>query len=81
MGLIKALFEETLNNRTKCNSWNDIYDSHKKKGNENVIILDDIYGMLILLSVGLSAALLIFVTEHLAYWSNMKTHNSVMYVQ
>ena len=67
MGLIKGLFEQTLHNRTKCNSWNDIYKSHMKKGYENVIMIDAIHGMLILLLFGLSAALVIFIYEHLYY--------------
>ena len=63
MGLITGLFEQTEPNRTKCSTWNAIQESHMERGAENVIEFDDIRGMLILLSIGLGAAILTFIIE------------------
>ena len=72
MGLIKGLFEQSLHNRTKCSSWSDIYDSHLEKRKNAVLGFDAIRGMTILLSIGLSAALLVFMLEHITHWTAQK---------
>ena len=72
MGLITGLFEQTLHNRTKCSTWNAIQESHMQRGNENVIELHDIRGMMILLSIGLSAALLTFIIELILHSKKIK---------
>ena len=63
MGLITGLYQQGLHNQTKCNKWYDIQESHMKKGNESVIELHDTQGMFLLLSMGLSAALITFISE------------------
>ena len=69
MGLIEGLFAQTVHNRTKCDTWNEIHDSHME-GREKVVIgFNAIHGLMILLVVGLSVALLIFMMEHMAYWT------------
>ena len=65
MGLIEGLIEQTLENRTKCSSWSDIYESHMQKGDNVVLQLDDICGLIILLSIGLSFALVAFLGEQM----------------
>ena len=72
MGLITGLFEQTLHNRTKCSTWNAIQESHMQRENENVIELHDIRGMMILLSIGLSAALLTFIIELIMHSKKIK---------
>ena len=72
MGLIEGLIEQTLENRTKCSTWSDIYESHMQKGDNVVLQLDDICGLIILLSIGLSLALTSFLGEQMIYWSPQK---------
>ena len=67
MGLIEGLFEETVQNRTKCRTWSDIYESHMEKREDVAIGFDAIKGLMILLSIGLTMALVVFVGEHIAY--------------
>ena len=67
MGLIKGLYEQGLQNRTKCNKWQDIQETHIDKGGEQVLKLNDFPGLFLLLSVGLSAASLTFFTEILMH--------------
>ena len=67
MGLITGLYQQGLHNQTRCNKWYDIQESHMKKGNESVIELHDTQGMFLLLSMGLSAALITFILELLMH--------------
>ena len=69
MGLIKGLYDQTVHNRTKCNTWNEIYDSHIEERGKIVLGFDAIRGLMILLVVGLSVALFIFIIEHMAHWT------------
>ena len=50
-------------NATKCKTWQDVKASHQTDNPEVIIILDDIYGMMILLATGLCGALFIFALE------------------
>ena len=61
MGLIDFSYYNHMPNATKCNTINDIYQSHV----DDLVILevDDIYGMLILLSLGIGGALLLLSFE------------------
>ena len=72
MGLIEGLIEQTLDNRTKCSTWSDIYESHMEKGENVVLDIDDICGLMILLSIGLSIALTAFMGEQMRYWTPQK---------
>ena len=72
MGLLEGLIEQTLENRTKCSTWRDIYESHMEKGYNIVLQLDDICGLMILLSIGLSIAFVAFMAEQMRYWSPQK---------
>ena len=72
MGLIGGLIEQTLENRTKCSTWSDIYESHMEKRDHVVLHFDDICGLMILLSIGLSLAFTSFLGEQMIYWSPQK---------
>ena len=63
MGLIRGLYEQALDIKGKCSTWKIIQESHLKREDENIIKLRDIRGMIILLSIGLSASLLTFIVE------------------
>ena len=71
MGLIKGLYEQSLQNQTKCNKWYDIQESHIDKEGEQVLELHDFHGLFLLLSVGLSAAALTFFTEILMHYTQI----------
>ena len=61
MGLIDVSYYNHMPNATKCNTIKDIYQSHV----DDLVILEvsDIYGMLILLALGLGGALVLFSSE------------------
>ena len=64
MGLSKErVLEKHLPNATKCGSWTHVKATHRNKDRLVVINYDDIYGMLIILAVGLSGSLVIFAGE------------------
>ena len=50
-------------NATKCDSWTGVKASHRNKGHLVVLNYDDIYGLLIILAVGLSSSSIIFISE------------------
>ena len=64
MGLSKErVLEKHLPNATKCSSWIDVRATHRNKDHLVVINYDDIYGILIILAVGLSGSSIIFIIE------------------
>ena len=67
MGLITGLYQQRLKNRTKCDKWYDIQESHMEKGNEHVITLKDTRGLFLLLTIGLSTAIATFTIELLVH--------------
>ena len=67
MGFIEGKIEQSLNNRTRCNTWNDIYESHSVKENNAKLKFEDIKGTLILLSIGLGTAIILFLLENVNY--------------
>ena len=67
MDFIMGKFEESLDNGTKCSSWNDIYKSHADSEKNSVLKFDDIQGTLILLCMGLGSATLVFLLENVNY--------------
>ena len=54
---------EYVPNATKCDTWTDVKASHRKKDHLVVLNYDDIYGLLIILAVGLPGSLIIFIAE------------------
>ena len=63
-----------LPNSTKCSTWNDVEQSHTMEDPRVVVQLEDIYGMMILLAVGLSGAVVVFMLELLSK-TLMRKHN------
>ena len=61
MGLIDLSYFNNMPNATKCGTIKDIYQSHV---NDLVILeVGDIYGMLIILALGLGVSLVSFMLE------------------
>ena len=54
-------------NNTKCLTRDAIRDSHQPKSKDVVVKIEDVYGMLILLIIGLSASLFVAIIECIAY--------------
>ena len=52
-----------LPNSTKCSTWNEVEQSHTMEDPRVVVQLEDIYGMMILLAVGLSGAVVVLTME------------------
>ena len=55
-----------LPNATKCLTWSDVNRSHMIKDQKRVVQLEDIYGMMLLLAVGLSGAAVVLMLELLS---------------
>ena len=67
MGLLNKSFLNSLPNATACKNSNDIYESHVGNNQRVIVQLNDIYGMLVLLGLGVGGALMTFPAENL--WS------------
>ena len=63
MGMIDAGYNNYMPNATECTTFNDIKKSHLGKNQTIIIETNDIYGMLILLGLGIVAATIIFIAE------------------
>ena len=63
MGVINKSFYDHLPNATKCKTINDVYISHREKDHLVKVEVNDIYGMLVLLGLGVSGALVTFIAE------------------
>ena len=62
MGMIEKSYYSFMMNATKCMNINDVLNSHM--GNNKVVVeVNDIYGMLILLGLGVGFALMSFCAE------------------
>lgn len=68
MGLKDHLFRKNVANITKCQTWQDVLDSHKLNQGDVSFTVGNAVGMLFLLILGLSAGLLMFIAEHLVHW-------------
>lgn len=63
MGLIDTSYYNNLPNATKCNNINDVHESLMENNYTVTVELNDIYGMLILLGLGVVGALITFIAE------------------
>ena len=52
-----------LPNSTNCMTWPDVKASHETDSPKVIIRIENIYGMLILLAVGLCGSLIVFILE------------------
>ena len=53
-----------LPNATKCKTIGDVYKSHAEQNHTVIVDINDIYGMLVLIGIGVCMALIAFITEH-----------------
>ena len=68
MGLIEMGYYNHLPNATKCKTVNDVYESHREENHVVTMEVNDIYGMLVLLGLGVGGALLTFIAERILFW-------------
>ena len=67
MGLIYRSYYHHLPNATKCKTINDVYKSQTEKNHIVIVEVNDIYGMLVLLGLGVGGALVIFIVEMIMF--------------
>ena len=72
-GLIAEKMKEHLPNATQCVSHADVQRSHFGKGQLVVFRMDNIYGMLILLAIGLGVAAIIVMVEMIVHKASTRT--------
>ena len=63
MGIIENTYYDFLPNSTKCKTIDDVYQSHVETDTTVIVEVNDIYGMLVLLSFGVGLALTTFSAE------------------
>ena len=68
MGLIKRLYDTAISNVagsnfTRCRTWHDIEASHGANNPNTILEIEEIRGMLLMLSIGLCASLFMFMGE------------------
>ena len=67
MGVIEKTYFDNLPNATTCNTIGDVFKTHADKNQELIMELKFIYGMLVLLGIGVGVAIITFLTE--VIWS------------
>ena len=55
--------EDYIPNAAKCMTWQDVKASHEIENPQVVVRLEDIYGMAILLAMGIGGAVMVFFIE------------------
>ena len=65
MGLGEKDLLKYLPNATQCDNWHAIRESHNTKGQNVVFKIEDIYGIVLLLAIGLSGAFLVATVEYI----------------
>ena len=63
IGLIHRSYYNHLPNATECKTITDVYKSQTEKNHIVIVEVNDIYGMLVLLGLGVGGALLTFIAE------------------
>ena len=63
MGLIEFNLNRAVPNSTKCNTWTDIQASHKPKNRTLAVKFEDVYGVMVLLTIGFGGALLLAIIQ------------------
>ena len=67
MGVIEKTYYNNLPNATTCNTIGDVFKSHAEKNQELIMELKFIYGVLIVLGIGVNVAMITFLME--VIWS------------
>ena len=70
MGLIEELLNRETRNASTCKTWSDVEASHLSENKNVVFYLKDVGGIMILLVIGLTGALLAFIVENMIHWRN-----------
>ena len=78
MGLVHGIFDKAVSNASMCRTWQDIEASHMTSGQVVVLKLDDLYGILCLLAIGLSGSLMIMFAEAFILWAKVKINTRAM---
>ena len=60
---LQSQIYNSVPNITKCITWNAVEKSHMTQDNKVVVKLDDIYGLLLILALGLFGAMILISTE------------------
>ena len=86
MGLIDSQINGYVQNASKCLTWPAVEESHTGNGKTVVFKVEDLYGILVLLSLGFSGALLAWVGEIMIYLNRLfakkkANHNENMITQ
>ena len=63
IGLIHQSYYSYLPNATKCNTIADVFKSHKR--GRVIVKMNDVYGMLVILGLGMGLALITFTAENI----------------
>ena len=63
MGLIDMSYFKNMPNGTKCKTIHDVHKSQMEKHHKVTVELNDIYGMLVLLGLGVGGAIITFIAE------------------
>ena len=73
---------------TKCMTWQDVKASHETDSPEVIIKLDDIYGMVIFLAIGIVGAVVVLILEILmkartkrSMKNNLAAHGNYILIQ
>ena len=67
MGLIDAQIEKYVSNATKCMTWPAVQASHTENDKTVVFELEDLFGILVLIAMGLSGALITWLAEMMIF--------------
>ena len=74
MGLVKGIFDMAVSNATNCGTWQDIEASHRAYHSKAVLTLDNLYGTLAFLAIGLIVALFLSFIESCFLRIRAKNH-------
>ena len=67
MGLIDEMLHRSTPNASKCLTRSAVEENNFSQNHKRVLEMNDIHGMLTILSIGLGVALLVFMIECIAY--------------
>ena len=73
----QAAMNEYIPNSTKCMKWQDVKASHKID-HEVIIKMDSIYGLMILLAIGVGGSLVLLSLEYLMFRLQMRLKKSYL---
>ena len=68
MGLIEELLNRETQNVSICKTWGDVKASHFSENTNVVFYLEDVGGIMSMLVIGLTLALMAFIVENMTHW-------------